>query len=180
MLGESNLAGKNHKMTDHSKSLDQDDIDRQWMEYALNLARRAASAGEVPVGAVLVNAQNNIVGEGWNSPISSHDATAHAEIRALRSSSASVKNYRLPDTTLYVTIEPCTMCAGAMVHARIKRLVFGAIEPKAGAVVSQSRVLDQAQNNHRVEYTHGVCEQDASALMSDFFAMRRASKKAKK
>ena len=155
---------------------DQAQTDQQWMAEALKLACQAADLGEVPVGAIVVDADNQLLGRGWNQPISGSDPTAHAEIVALRQAAATVGNYRLPNATLYVTIEPCTMCAGAMIHARIGRLVFAAPEPKAGAVVSRSQVLSQTHNNHKIEFTQGVSAAEASALVSDFFAARRAAK----
>lgn len=148
----------------------------KWMAHALELAAKAELAGEVPVGAVIVK-DNIIVGEGWNKPISSNDPTAHAEITALRSAAEALKNYRLVDCTMYVTIEPCTMCAGAIVHGRIKRLVFGATEPKAGAVVSASHVLDSPELNHQVEYQGGVLGNECSEKVSAFFKRRREEKK---
>ena len=151
--------------------------DQQWMTKALALAEKAAASGEVPVGAIIVDECNQVIGEGWNQPISSNDPTAHAEIIAVRQAAAHCGNYRLPNTTLYVTLEPCTMCAGAIIHSRIGRLVFAAAEPKAGAVVSQSQVLNQGHNNHSVEFTGGVCAEQASTMISQFFAARRADKK---
>lgn len=149
------------------------------MARALELAQKAFDAGEVPVGAVVVRDQK-IIGEGWNSPISRHDATAHAEILALRQASQTCQNYRLPDTTLYVTIEPCTMCVGALVHARIARVVFGAREPKAGALVSQMQLMALTHWNHVLDVVSGVAEEPASALMQRFFQQRRAQLKAQK
>ena len=143
-----------------------------WMERALEQAQIASELGEVPIGAVLV-ANGAIIGAGFNQPISSHDASAHAEIRALRQASQIRQNYRLPDTTLYVTIEPCTMCVGAMVHARIKSLVFGAREPRAGAVVSQQQLLDAQFYNHKVSYVEGVLSDRCAALIQDFFQSKR-------
>ncbi|MEH6576461.1 MAG: tRNA adenosine(34) deaminase TadA [Amphritea sp.] len=153
--------------------------DQHWMTYALELAERAADAGEVPVGAVIVS-NGKVVGEGWNQPISGHDPTAHAEIMALRDAAQRLENYRLVDTTLYVTIEPCTMCAGAIVHSRVARVVFGAVEPKAGAVVSNGRVFDQAWMNHTLTYQGGVLAQACSERISAFFKQRRADQKALK
>ena len=150
------------------------DADQQWMERALLLAERAEALGEVPVGAVVI-VDSQLLGEGWNSPISSHDPTAHAEIVALRAASQKIRNYRLPGSTMYVTIEPCTMCAGALVHARVERLVFGAREPRAGAVVSNQQVLDGQQLNHRVSWTEGVLRDNCSQLLQTFFAARRAA-----
>lgn len=142
------------------------------MRRALALAAQAEAGGDVPVGAVLVRA-GEIIGEGWNQPIAACDPTAHAEIVALRDAARRVGNYRLPDTTLYVTIEPCAMCAGALVHARIGRLVYGAKEPKAGAVTSRNTLLDGAHLNHRVAYAGGVLAEDCAALMGNFFRRRR-------
>ena len=139
---------------------------------ALEQARLAGELGEVPIGAILV-AGDKVVGRGFNHPISSHDPTAHAEICALRQSSQISQNYRLPGTTLYVTIEPCTMCAGALIHARIENLVFGACEPRAGAIVSQQKLLDAQYFNHKVAYTEGILKEACSALLQDFFQSRR-------
>ncbi len=147
------------------------------MRRALMLARRAGEGGEVPVGAVVV-LDGRIVGQGFNRPIRALDPTAHAEVVALRSAAAQVGNYRLTGATLYVTIEPCTMCAGALVHARIERLVFGAREPKAGAVVSTARLLEQPSLNHRVRIEEGLLADEASALLREFFAARRAAARA--
>ncbi len=154
--------------------------DEKWMRHALALAEKAGSLGEVPVGAVLIDAGGSILGEGWNQPINDHDPTAHAEVVALRAAGKKTKNYRLPGTTLYVTIEPCLMCAGAMIHSRIERLVFGALEPKAGVVVSQKDIFDADDVfNHRVNYTGGVLAESCSAVISDFFRERRAENKKK-
>ncbi|TNF36211.1 MAG: tRNA adenosine(34) deaminase TadA [Gammaproteobacteria bacterium] len=147
--------------------------DEHWMREALRCARRAYELGEVPVGAVLVR-DDALLGEGWNCPISTHDPTAHAEVMAMRHAANASANYRLPDTTLYVTIEPCTMCAGAMVHARVKRVVFGALEPKAGVMSSQARLLESPWFNHAVQVEGGVLEADCRALMQDFFRQRRS------
>ena len=148
-----------------------DDI--KWMTEAMALARCAEAAGEVPVGAVLV-ADEVIIGEGWNCPISGCDPTAHAEIKALRAGALARNNYRLPGTTLYVTLEPCAMCLGAMIHARIERLVFAAYEPRAGAVVSQLQLLDQQHFNHRMTWLGGVMQVESSELLKSFFRCRRA------
>ena len=160
--------------------LTREEDDHRWMKEALVLAARAADSGEVPIGAVLVDAHGKAVGRGWNQPIATSDPTAHAEVMALRAAANSLGNYRLPNTTLSVTIEPCAMCAGALIHARVARLVFAAPEPKAGAVVSQAKLLAQAHNNHQVLVSQGVLEQEASRLMSDFFAARRAQTAAQK
>ncbi|WP_072032306.1 tRNA adenosine(34) deaminase TadA [Erwinia sp. 9145] len=151
--------------------------DEVWMRHALMLARRAWEEGEVPVGAVLVQGERAI-GEGWNRPIGHHDPTAHAEIMALRQGGAVLENYRLLDTTLYVTLEPCVMCAGAMVHSRIGRLVFGARDEKTGAVGSLLDVLGHPGMNHQVAFTEGVLAEECAAMLSDFFRHRRAEKKA--
>ncbi len=144
------------------------------MQRALALARRAEEAGEVPVGAVIVR-NGEIIGEGWNRPIGSHDPSAHAEMMALRAAAASLKNYRLPDTTLYVTLEPCAMCAGAMVHARIARVVYGAADPKTGAAGSVFNLLDSDRLNHRAEITGGVLQDACGELLRRFFQARRES-----
>jgi len=146
------------------------------MEQALLLAQQAYSCDEVPVGAVVV-VDGSIVGEGWNRPVSSCDPTAHAELVALRDAALRLGNYRLSNATLYVTIEPCTMCAGALVHARVKRLVYGAKEPKSGAVDSNCHALQGTHLNHRVLVSAGVLDSRCAQLMSSFFAMRRQQKK---
>lgn len=146
--------------------------DEHWIRHALKLAERAQQEGEVPVGAVLV-LNGEIIGEGWNRPIAAHDPTAHAEIMALRAGAEKLGNYRLNDTTLYVTLEPCVMCAGAMVHARIKRLVFGASDPKAGAIKSVFNILDSTRLNHRVEYVGGILAEECGGMLSQFFEARR-------
>lgn len=150
--------------------------DEYWMQRALEQAQLAAAAGEVPVGAVLVK-DDEIVAAGFNHPIGGCDPTAHAEIATLRTAAKTLSNYRLPDTTLYVTIEPCAMCAGALVHARVKRLVFGASEPRAGAVVSTLQLLNGEQLNHRVDVQGGVLAEQCAALMQKFFRERRSSEK---
>ena len=150
-----------------------------WMQKALALAEQAAGNQEVPVGAVVV-IDDEIVGQGCNAPIGSCDPTALAEVLAIRDACERVGNYRLPEATLYVTIEPCTMCTGAIVHARLKRVVFGAIEPKAGAVVSQNQLLDHPAMNTSVEVTQGVLAEESSCIISSFFALRREKKKALK
>ncbi|MBX6421767.1 MAG: tRNA adenosine(34) deaminase TadA [Nevskia sp.] len=147
--------------------------DARWMRHALALARRAADAGEVPVGAVLVGADGVLLGEGWNRPIAAHDPSAHAELIAVRAAAARVGNYRLPDTTLYVTLEPCVMCAGMLIHARVARLVFGAWDPKAGAVQSVYDVIAAPRLNHALAWTGGVLEAECGALLREFFRARR-------
>lgn len=151
--------------------------DEFWMRHALTLARRAWDEGEVPVGAVLVQG-DRVIGEGWNRPIGHHDPTAHAEIMALRQGGKVLENYRLLDTTLYVTLEPCVMCAGAMVHGRIDRLVFGARDEKTGAAGSLLDVLGHPGMNHQIAIEQGVLADECAALLSDFFRHRRAEKKA--
>ncbi len=149
-----------------------DDTDIRFMRRALELAARAAAEGEVPVGAVVVR-DGEVVGEGWNRPIASHDPTAHAEIEALRAAAQSVGNYRLVETTLYVTLEPCAMCAGAMVHARVARLVYGAADPKGGAAGSVLDVLNHPRLNHRVAIAGGVLEAQCAEVLRAFFRERR-------
>jgi tRNA(adenine34) deaminase len=144
----------------------------RFMRSALDEARRGFSAGEVPVGAVVV-LDGQIVGRGFNQPIGSHDPTAHAEIVAIREAARGLGNYRLVGTTLYVTIEPCLMCVGAMVHARVETLVFGAPEPKAGAVESSCRAHELPSLNHRIEIGGGVLEVDCRAVIQEFFRTRR-------
>lgn len=153
--------------------------DEYWMRHALMLAQRAREEGEVPVGAVLVQG-DRVIGEGWNRPIGHHDPTAHAEIMALRQGGKVLENYRLIDTTLYVTLEPCVMCAGAMVHSRISRLVFGARDDKTGAAGSLLDVLGHPGMNHQVRITEGILAQECAAALSDFFRMRREQKKAQR
>ena len=155
-------------MTDERESLD-----LFWMQRALELAQQAESLGEVPIGAVLVK-DDQIIGEGYNAPISQHDPTAHAEIMALRDAAHRLGNYRLLNTTLYVTIEPCVMCAGALVHARIQDVVFGAVEPRTGAIGSVFDILQSSRLNHQVNVRGGVMAQECAALMQNFFKRRRA------
>ncbi len=142
------------------------------MRLALAQAALARAAGEVPVGAAIVK-DNEIIGQGWNQPLASTDPTAHAEIVALRNAANRMGNYRLNGATLFVTIEPCTMCVGAMLHARIARLVFGALEPKAGSVQSHLGLLDRDHFNHRIDYQGGVLAEQCAAVMQDFFRSRR-------
>lgn len=156
--------------------IDSKDIDDSWMQQALALAQLAADQGEVPVGAIVV-LDGEVIGEGYNQPISGTDPTAHAEVMALRDAARRVGNYRLPGATLYVTIEPCTMCVGAMVHARVERLVYGATEPKAGMVESQFNLLQQPCYNHQIETCGGVLAEACSQIISDFFQRRRREKK---
>ena len=153
--------------------------DEDWMRYALELAKRADDEGEIPVGAVLV-LDNQVIGEGWNRPIGRHDPTAHAEIMALQQGGLVLQNYRLLNTTLYVTLEPCVMSAGAMVHSRIQRLVSGAKDLKTGAAGSLLNVLGHPGMNHQVEVVADVLAETCSAYLSDFFKRRREQIKAQK
>ena len=159
-------------MNDHSTPTS----DELWMEEALSVAQRALNAGEVPVGAIVVHA-GKIVGRGWNRNLTDVDPTAHAEILALREAGARVGNHRLGDCELFATIEPCAMCAGAMVHARLKRLVYGADDPKAGAVHSVLQVLNHPQLNHQMEVSRGVLAQRCADLLQSFFRQRREEQK---
>ncbi len=146
--------------------------DDDFMRHALALARRGAEAGEVPVGAVLVH-DGRIIGEGYNRPICSHDPTGHAEVIALREGAAALGNYRLLDTTLYVTLEPCIMCAGAIIHARIGRLVYGAPDPKGGAAGSVFDVFASGKVNHLVTVEGGLLAEECGAVLTAFFRARR-------
>ncbi|MCU7940254.1 MAG: tRNA adenosine(34) deaminase TadA [gamma proteobacterium symbiont of Bathyaustriella thionipta] len=149
------------------------------MRHALSLAHKASEQGEVPVGAVLVK-DDQLISEGWNQPILQHDPTAHAEIMAMRHAAKKLENYRLPGTTLYITIEPCSMCAGAIVHARIKRVVFGGSEPRAGAAGSVINLLQNPQFNHQTEVTSGVLSEECGQLLKDFFLLKRQLLKKRK
>lgn len=146
--------------------------DDEYMRRALVLAEAGGSHGEVPVGAVVV-LDGDVIGEGSNAPIARHDPTAHAEIRAMRAAARQIGNYRLTGASLYVTLEPCAMCAGAMMHARIARVVYGASDPKTGACGSVIDLFDEKRLNHHAEVIGGVLEQDSSALLKDFFRGRR-------
>ena len=146
--------------------------DENYMRMALDLARAAAQAGEVPVGAIVVS-DDHVIGRGRNSPVSMADPTAHAEILALREAAATVHNYRLTGATLYVTLEPCVMCAGAVVAARISRVVFGARDLRFGGIRSKFRLADTDLLNHRAEIVEGVLGADCTELMRDFFSSRR-------
>jgi tRNA(adenine34) deaminase len=150
------------------------ETDEKWMRRALELARHAGEAGEVPVGALVVM-NDEVIGEGWNQPIVSHDPTAHAEIVALRAAAQRMKNYRLPGAYLYVTLEPCAMCAGAVVHARIERVVYGAPDPKAGAAGSVFNLLQSASLNHRAEVIGGVMSDECGRMLQQFFQRRRGA-----
>jgi len=149
-----------------------DSRDRDWMGHALALAGRAEAEGEVPVGAVLVR-DDQMVAEGWNRPLGNHDPTAHAEVVALRAAGKALGNYRLAGTTLYVTLEPCLMCVGAIVHARVARLVFGAPDPKSGAVTSLYHGFELAGLNHRVAVTAGIMATECGDILKHFFRARR-------
>ncbi|GAC20893.1 tRNA adenosine(34) deaminase TadA [Paraglaciecola arctica] len=150
--------------------------DEYWMRHALSLADNAQQQGEIPVGAVLVK-DNQIIGEGWNQPISLHDPSAHAEMMAIRDAGKNMQNYRLVNSCLYVTLEPCTMCAGLLIHSRIQRLVFAASDFKTGAVGSLFDLLGDPRMNHHVEVIGGVLAQECGDKLSAFFKMRREQKK---
>ncbi len=145
------------------------------MREALVLASQGAAQGEVPVGAVLVQ-DGEIIGRGFNCPISRHDPSAHAEMVAIRDAALAVENYRLPGSTLYVTLEPCSMCAGLIVHSRVARVVYGATEPKAGVAVSRGQFFAQEFLNHRVLVEGGVLMEDCAAVLVEFFRQRRAAR----
>ena len=147
-------------------------VDERWMKHALELARKAETAGEVPVGAVLVK-NNELIAEGWNQPIGSHDATSHAEIMVMRAAGKKLQNYRLTQTTLYVTLEPCSMCVGAMIHARVSRLVYGATEPRTGALGGAFNLLEANAHNHFFEVTSGVLADESREMLQAFFKSRR-------
>ncbi len=146
--------------------------DEAWMRHAFRLAQRAEQHGEVPVGAIVVRG-NQCIAEGWNASVATHDPTAHAEMVAVRKAGMALENYRLCDATLYVTLEPCVMCMGAISHARIKRLVFGAFDPKRGAVCHALSLADASFLNHRISWVGGVLEIECSELLRDFFRAKR-------
>jgi tRNA(Arg) A34 adenosine deaminase TadA len=150
--------------------------DQDFMREALELARQGALLGEVPVGAVLVQG-GEVIGRGFNCPISASDPSAHAEMVAIRDAAKALDNYRLPGSTLYVTLEPCSMCAGLIVHSRVARVVYGALEPKAGIVQSQGQFFTQGFLNHRVLYEGGVLGEECGTMLSEFFRQRRAAGK---
>jgi tRNA(adenine34) deaminase len=150
--------------------------DEFFMQSALEQAQTAAAAGEVPVGAVVVH-KGQVIATGRNSPIEGHDPTAHAEIMALRAAAKALGNYRLPDCELYVTLEPCAMCSGALLHARLKRVVFGASDPKTGAAGSVINLFDQPQLNHQTALQGGVLANEAASILKDFFNRRRLEKR---
>ncbi|WP_040725825.1 tRNA adenosine(34) deaminase TadA [Thiomicrorhabdus sp. Kp2] len=153
--------------------------DEFWIEYTQKVAAKAEEIGEVPVGAVVV-LDNQLIAEGWNQSITNNDPTAHAEIIALKKAGEVLNNYRLIDTTLYVSLEPCPMCAGAMVHARVKRVVFGAYDDKTGAAGSVFNLVDTSQLNHRLSISGGVNKEACATQISRFFQKRRAAHKLKK
>ncbi|MFZ8198853.1 tRNA adenosine(34) deaminase TadA [Alteromonas portus] len=157
--------------------------DVKWMKHALTLADKAESIGEVPVGACVV-LNGELIGEGFNTPITDNDPSAHAELRAVKAAASAVQNYRLIDATLYVTLEPCSMCAGMLVHARVKRVVFGAKDAKTGAAGSVMNLLQHPALNHQLEVVSGVLAEECANKLSDFFRKRRkeikAAKKAKR
>lgn len=143
-----------------------------WMQQAIEQAKKAELAGEVPVGAILVQ-DDKIIGQGFNQPIQAHDPSAHAEIQALRNAGQQLGNYRFPGSTLYVTLEPCTMCAGSIIHARVQHLLFGAYDPRTGAIESVSHILDEPYHNHKVTYRGGVMAEESGALLRQFFKAKR-------
>jgi tRNA(adenine34) deaminase len=146
--------------------------DEQWLRHALSLAKYAADKGEIPVGAIIVQ-KGRCIAEGWNQPITAHDPTAHAEIIALRHAADYLKNYRLLNTTLYVTLEPCVMCAGAILQARVTRVVFGAYDAKAGAAGSRFDILRDTRHNHQLDCVGGILADECSELLQKFFQTRR-------
>ena len=150
----------------------QAELDRQFMQQALDQAKLAAAAGEVPVGAVLVR-DGQVISTGFNRPISSSDPSAHAEMMTLRAAAQIESNYRLPGTTLYVTLEPCTMCAGAMLHARVERVVFGAADPKTGAAGSVLNVFSEKRVNHQTQVEGGIMSEECGQILRNFFKERR-------
>lgn len=147
-------------------------VDQQFMQCAIELAKQAEHEGEVPVGAVIVK-NGDIIAEGWNRPIVNHDPTAHAEIQVIRAAADVLQNYRIPNTTLYVTLEPCLMCMGAIVHARVQRVVYGATDPRAGVVESIYTITEDQKLNHHVDMVGGVMADECGQLLKDFFRKRR-------
>jgi len=150
----------------------QTEQDIKWMQHAIKLAKHAGAIDEVPVGAVLVK-DNQLIAEGWNQPITSNDPTAHAEMVALRAAAQTLANYRLVNTTLYITLEPCSMCAGALIHARVKRVVFGASDPRTGAAGSVFNILNTTRLNHTIDIQQDVLAQECSELLTNFFKNKR-------
>lgn len=153
--------------------------DQYWMRCAMQRAEQAELEAEVPVGAIVV-CDNKIIGEGWNQVIGTSDPSAHAEIQAIRAAAKTMQNYRLPNTTLYVTLEPCTMCAGTMIHARISRLVFGAYDPKTGVAESCIKLFEENHHNHKVSVLGGVLQTECSQQLKAFFKRKRELKKKNK
>ncbi len=154
----------------------QQHTDEYWMQKALELAAQAEQQDEVPVGAVIVK-DNQLIAEGWNQPIQSHDPSAHAEMQAIRAAGQALNNYRLVDTTLYVTLEPCSMCVGAMIHARIGRLVYAAYDEKTGAAGSAIQLLHDPAHNHKIEVLGGVLETESRQQLQQFFQKKRNKNK---
>jgi tRNA(adenine34) deaminase len=150
--------------------------DEKWMMYALELADKAAAMGEIPVGAVIVK-EGKVIGEGWNQSIALHDPSAHAEMLAVRQAGQNQQNYRIIDSTLYVTLEPCSMCAGLLVHSRVSRVVYGATDLKTGAAGSVMNILQHAHLNHQIDVSGGVLGELCSSRLSEFFKARREEKK---
>ena len=148
------------------------ETDIRWMKRALELARKAEVVGEVPVGAVLVK-DNQLIAEGWNQPITSHDATSHAEIMAMREAGKILNNYRLVDTVMYITLEPCSMCVGAMIHARVGKVIFGAAEPRTGALGGAFNLLEANEHNHFFDFESGILAEESRVLLQSFFQSRR-------
>ena len=163
---------KDSRQTPAVSSQQSSDDDQRFMREALALAGQAAAAGEVPIGAVVVK-NGAVIGQGYNRPISAHDPTAHAEVIAMRSAAAALANYRLTDCSLYVTLEPCAMCAGAIMHARIGRLIYGAMDPKSGACGSVVNLFAENRLNHHATVTGGVLADEAARLLQGFFVARR-------
>ena len=159
-----------------STEASQPEQDLFWMQHAYRLAQRAEAEGEVPVGAVVVT-NGDCIAEGWNQTIQNHDPTAHAEMVALRAAGKALQNYRIGEVTLYVTLEPCPMCASAMVHARVKRLVIATKDPRTGAAGSVFNLVQEARLNHQIEVVYGVLEQVASEQLKQFFRQKRLLKK---
>ena len=159
--------------------MDDASVDAGFMRLAIAQAHKALALGEVPVGSVVVK-DGVVVGEGYNQPIANHDPTAHAEVIAMRAAASAIGNYRLPDCTLYVTLEPCVMCSGAMMHARFSRIVFGAPDLKTGACGSVVNLFDDTRLNHHAKVQGGILGQECVQLLKDFFAQRRAQAKQKK
>lgn len=154
-------------------------IHKYWMQHALVLAKQAEKKGEVPVGAVLIK-NNQIIGRGYNQVISQNDPTAHAEIVALRDAGNTTENYRQPETILYVTLEPCTMCAGALIHARVKQVYFGAYDHKTGVACSQGKIFTEPHHNHLVNTTGGILQSECSEYLKNFFRKKRLAHKTSK